>query len=179
MRFPTIFLLLISVAAEAEIGVDVGFKFSCNEPESLTLASYVGPTVSPENDGEIVMKPETKTCKLGEYVYTLMLNHHEARGYGAGGGQRTLSIELSINDRLIFKHVDFANPMVDSINKIEIKSGKYGNPVKVCGKDSLRYSRVVEGCVTILAKDLFLLEGPTADPISKILSYARQPETKN
>jgi hypothetical protein len=179
MRFLTVFLLFISLASEAEIGIDVGFKFVCNETEGLILTSYAGSPDSANNDPTIVMARATKSCKLGEYKYELVLKHHEARGAGAGGGQRTLSIDLSINDKLIFQFVDFANRSVNSIDELQIKSGKYVNPVKVCGRDTLSYSREIDGCVSILARDLILFKRPTQNPISDILSYSRKSPAEN
>ena len=176
MRFLTIFLIFISSISRAEIGVDVGFKFFCNEPEGLIITPYIGSPDLAKNDPTIVVESTTKSCKLGEYNYELALRLHEALGYGAGGGQRTMSIDLSMNDKLIFQHVDFFNHSVDSIRELEVKSGKYIKAVKICGQDSLSYSRVVDGCVSILQKDLFLFEKPTKDPISDILSYSRKSE---
>jgi hypothetical protein len=179
MRFFTIFLLFISLASEAEIGVDVGFKFVCSEPEGLILTSYIGSPDSSKTDPAIIMERATKSCRLGEYNYELVLKHHEARGAGASGGQRTLSIDLSINDKLIFQFVDFANHSVNSIDELQIQSGKYVNPVKVCGRDTLSYSREIDGCVSILAQDLILFKRPTQDPISDILSYSRKSPAEN
>ena len=170
MKFVLLLLTFVSLASNAEIGIDVGFKFVCDEKEGLTLTPFVGSPDLAKTDSTIIVERTTKSCELGKYKYDLSLKLHEARGYGAGGGQRTMSIDLSVNGKLIFQYVDFANHSVDSINKIKIKNGKY-NPVEFCGQDTLSYSREVDGCISILAQDLILFEKPTNDPISDILNY--------
>lgn len=174
MRFLIVFLVFISLASRAEIGVDVGFKFVCDEPEGLKITPYIGSPGLSKTDPSIVIESTSKSCKLGEYDYEFALKLHEARGFGAGGGQRTMSFDLSINDKLIFQHVDFANHSVDSIKELEVKSGKYLKEVKFCGRDRLPYSRVVDGCVSILPKYLILLDSPTQNPISEILTNSNK-----
>ena len=64
MRFLGIFLLFICSSSEAEIGIDVGFRFVCNPPEGLTLTSYVGSPDLAQTDYTIVMERATKSCRV-------------------------------------------------------------------------------------------------------------------
>ncbi|WP_153301565.1 hypothetical protein [Endozoicomonas arenosclerae] len=79
MRFLAIILCLFPLLSEAEVGIDVGFKYICNQSEGLKLTSYIGSLDSAKNDPKIVMERETKSCRLGKHNYEFVLKHHEAR----------------------------------------------------------------------------------------------------
>lgn len=172
MKYLPLALIFVSLFAKAEIGIDVGFRFNCTEASSLKLTAYVGAPEDAKSDPSIVMEPSTRSCTLGDYRYDLVLRPIEATGYGAGGGQRTLSIDLSINDKPVFKFANFANQSVDSIEELVIEHGKYVSTVKVCGRDSLEHGRRVDGCVSLYAKYLAAFDQPTSSPMEGILTYS-------
>ena len=171
-------VFLLSMSASAEDGIELGFIFKCAENSSLSVTPFVGTSQEANSDKSIFTKSSKASCRIGEYNYTVSMNVFEPTGVGCGGGQPTLGLDLTINEKQIIQSSNFSNACTNSLEKLGISRtrGVKRDKVTVCGESLYgpTYPYVeIKGCVSLDAASV-LSQDPSkiilSDPINSFLT---------